>query len=151
MSRVPAHEVLPVFDLGLHDPEVIHRAQLDDTFLSSVISAMKNDTPPPGLTQQAGKLFFNNNVLYRTYNSPTGTVVTQILVPKSLQSYILAQLHDKGGHLGVTKTLAKVKERFYWQGYEVDVEEWVKRCEACQRRNSPNITPRAHNYCESSI
>ena len=42
-----AHEVLPVFDLGSHDPEVIHRAQLDDTFLSSVISAMKNGTPPP--------------------------------------------------------------------------------------------------------
>ena len=30
-----------------------------------------------------------------------------------------------------------VKTRFYWPGYETDVEKWVKCCDKCQKRNPP--------------
>ena len=43
----------------------------------------------------------------------------------------------------MSKTLANVKERYYWPGYEVDIEKWVRECQPCQRRNSPHAVTRA--------
>ena len=43
-------------------------------------------------------------------------------------------LHDhKGGgsHLGVKKTLEKVRSRFYWMNCKADINRWVKRCSPC--------------------
>ena len=30
-----------------------------------------------------------------------------------------------------------MKSRFYWPGYEADVDKWVKQCDRCQKRNPP--------------
>ena len=60
---------------------------------------------------------------------------TQILVPSSLHNTVLKQLHDYAGHFGVRKTMGKVRERFYWPGYESDVERYVRERVQCQRRN----------------
>ena len=68
---------------------------------------------------------------------------TQIVVPSVLQEAVLTQLHNSGGHFGIRKTMEKVKERFYWSGYEEDVEKWVRDCSACQRRNPPQQLPQA--------
>ena len=40
-----------------------------------------------------------------------------------------------GGHLGRDKTCQKVSERFYWKTLWTDVNEFIKRCEVCQRTN----------------
>ena len=56
-------------------------------------------------------------VLYRLWESPAGDrVVWQIVVPKKLQREVFSQLHSSlsAGHFGVTKTLSRVRERFYW-------------------------------------
>ena len=34
-------------------------------------------------------------------------------------------------------------ERFYWPGYETDIERWVRECQQCQKRNHPQPQPRA--------
>ncbi|MBJ5459456.1 hypothetical protein JGG43_23820 [Salmonella enterica subsp. enterica serovar Typhimurium] len=49
---------------------------------------------------------------------------------------VLQQMHDSpsGGRFGVTKTLAKVKERFYWLRLRGDVENWCRRCDECTSR-----------------
>ena len=39
------------------------------------------------------------------------------------------------GHLGIKKTLDVIKTRFYWPGYEGDVERWIKQCDECQKCN----------------
>ena len=51
------------------------------------------------------------------------------------------QLHNHAGHLGVHKTTAKIKERFYWPSYEQDIENWVCTCQSCQKRN-PQLVPK---------
>ena len=68
-------------------------------------------------------------------------MITQIVLPPSLRSKVLSHLHS--GHLGVTKTLEKVKERFYWPNDVDDVECLVRECVQCQRRNPPNPKPQA--------
>ncbi len=37
-----------------------------------------------------------------------------IVVPKSLRNDVLKMLHDDFGHLGIKKTLSRVKERYFW-------------------------------------
>ena len=43
----------------------------------------------------------------------------------------MRQAHDcvTSGHFGISKTLAKVKQGFYWIGCRNDVKAWCKQCE----------------------
>ena len=36
-----------------------------------------------------------------------------------------------------------MRYRFYWPGYELDVERWVRECETCQKRKNPQPRPQA--------
>ncbi|MFG1588281.1 integrase zinc binding domain-containing protein, partial [Staphylococcus aureus] len=48
------------------------------------------------------------------------------------RSEVLEELHGgiSGGHLGINKTITKVRERFYWLHLRDDVED-CKRCKVC--------------------
>ena len=43
---------------------------------------------------------------------------------------VLNEFHNEasGGHLGVTKTLEKLKQRFYWIGCQQAVANWTTNC-----------------------
>jgi hypothetical protein len=47
------------------------------------------------------------------------------------------------GHLGEDKTLARVKECFYWRGYHNDVRDWCRQCPDCAATKSANPNNRA--------
>ena len=42
--------------------------------------------------------------------------------------------HETGGHFGKDTTYEKIKGRYYWEGMYKDIEEYIKTCDACQRR-----------------
>ncbi|CEP10273.1 hypothetical protein, partial, partial [Parasitella parasitica] len=65
-------------------------------------------------------------------------------VPVGLIEQVLVHTHSKstGGHFGVDKTLAKVKEIGWWPNMHTDVEFWVKSCEGCQRFKVRNDSQR---------
>ena len=65
----------------------------------------------------------------------------QLVLPHVLVSQVLKQLHDSAtaGHLGVQKTLDKIRRRFYWVGQRQDVEDWCCRCEACVAARKPSV------------
>ena len=48
-------------------------------------------------------------------------------------------VHDNpaSGHFGNGKTLARIRQRFYWPGVHNDVDSWVSGCEVCQKRKNP--------------
>ena len=49
---------------------------------------------------------------------------------------VLHQLHDLRvvGHLGIARTIARVKTRFYWPGLSLDVARWCQKCATCAGR-----------------
>lgn len=51
----------------------------------------------------------------------------------------MEEAHDSasGGHLGVNKTLEKIRERFYWATCKHDVEDWCRSCKICVARETP--------------
>ena len=42
-----------------------------------------------------------------------------------------------------TKPLEKIRERFYWPGFEEDVKRRIQQCEQCQKRSNP---PKTHRH-----
>jgi hypothetical protein len=80
------------------------------------------------------------NVLIRYYFEPgcpleEGLSVTQIVVPKVLRRKILELAHDipASGHLGMAKTLDRIRNHFYWPGINRDVKTYVRTCDICQK------------------
>ena len=87
-----------------------------------------------------------SGVLKRRFEDEKGkAVMFQWVVPKQQRKEILHHLHGgpMGAHLGESKTLQKLKERFYWPGHTADVQEWCHSCEPCAQRKMPNPKPRA--------
>ncbi len=54
----------------------------------------------------------------------------QVLVPKSVQQYVLQTIH--GGHQGRDKCRLRAKGSVYWNGINNQIEEMVAECPACQ-------------------
>ena len=119
----------------------IKEAQAKDAYMVLVYEAVKDGKPPPGLTRQNGKIFIHKGVLCRRFKeSGDSEVCIQMLIPLEMRSTILEHLHNRAGHMGVKRTLERVRHRFYWPGY---VERWVRECETCQKRNNPQPCPQA--------
>ena len=54
-------------------------------------------------------------------------------------------LHNSisAGHLGINRTVARVKDRFDWPSLRSDVESWCKACTECQKAKNVTKKPRA--------
>ena len=110
----------------------------------------RNDPPDKEIVQKADHelkallhqwevLEIHDNLLYRKYTDvDSGREFMQMVVPPNLREEILYMLHShkSAGHLGISKTLGKLRQRFYWPGHKKDVERWCKRCKVCEAVNS---------------
>ena len=67
------------------------------------------------------------------------------IAPKGMRKEILEQCHDTktSGHLGVDKTIARVRQRFFWPGMTTDVSVFIKGCSVCNRVKKSNHYPKA--------
>ena len=81
-----------------------------------------------------------DGVLYRLWENASGDKITkQLVIPKNLRSSVLHLLHNlpTSGHMGVAKTVGRIKERFYWVNVHKDVQNWCKNCDLCASRRGP--------------
>ncbi|KRY06283.1 Retrovirus-related Pol polyprotein from transposon, partial [Trichinella patagoniensis] len=67
------------------------------------------------------------------------------VIPRQRIPEILAAVHNRqsGAHLGVAKTLAKLRQRYYWPQQREDVEDWCRACQTCAARAVPTKKPQA--------
>lgn len=78
----------------------------------------------------------DNGVLKRRWESVNGkSERLQIVVPRSKRKEILQEYHNNysGGHLGINKTIDKIRRQFYWCDLSSDVKDWIQSCEVCQK------------------
>ena len=157
MSRRPATEnvVTIVHQLEIN-PDDMSRAQLADEHLTPVIKALKEEKPlPTNSAPGLRKAFIRRGLLCRKFQlSSSSTAKTQLVIPNNMKATILQQLYDNNGHLGLRKTTESMIERFYWPGYEQEIEKWVRECQQCQQRNAPTTkTPSStrNNQSQPSI
>ena len=123
-------------------PIDIKTAQANDAKLKPLLDALADGDVIPSTHPGLKMCFIKDSLLCREFKGVHNTHI-QVILPSSLVPTVLRQLHNNGGHLGVHKTLEKVKERYYWPGYEQDVKTWTRECEQCQQRNPPQPQPQA--------
>lgn len=90
-------------------------------------------------------LVMHNRVLCRKWESVNGKDAhLQVVVPRKRVSDVLRFFHDgaSGGHLGVKRTLMKIRQRFYWINCREDVEAWCRRCTSCSSVKGPHTRSR---------
>ena len=93
--------------------DTIRQAQHADDQLKLLISALESQQTLPGsLAPGLKQAFLLDGILCRKFGAANST---QMVIPKSLKSTVLEHVHNKSGHLGVTKTMGKVKEGFTGQ------------------------------------
>ena len=132
----------------------LREAQLRDPEIKPVLEWMEEsddkptweETAPHSLAtkvycSQWESLRIFGGVLYRLWETPSGdTIIKQLVLPKALRAEVLQQLHDAptAGHLGIAKTLGRVRERFYWVQCRSDVQEWCRNCDLCAQKRGPH-------------
>jgi hypothetical protein len=57
----------------------------------------------------------------------------QLILPEQKRIEVMTFFHDMptAGHLGVEKTLEKVKESFYWPGMKDYIQDYCRQCDRC--------------------
>ena len=93
---------------------------------------------------QLERLRLRNSLVCRACEDGRKPTRYQVIVPYSLKAETMKFAHDSisGGQLGVRKTLAKIRQNYYWVGLHKDVERYVRICDVCARKKSPLKTKR---------
>lgn len=66
----------------------------------------------------------------------TGLLVDKrkrVLVPMEKKEEVLELNHDHKAHLGIWKTLERIRAKYYWPKMEEDIANHVKNCVICAR------------------
>ncbi|KAJ8932554.1 hypothetical protein NQ318_004708 [Aromia moschata] len=141
----------------LNQTKELKKSQKKDSDLKLIRNWLKNGVRPTwqevsrygttikGYWAQWSSLCLRDGLLHRKWESPDGvSAVYQLVLPKARIHQVLEELHSSpsGGHFGVTRTLARVRDRFYWVNCRRDVEEWCKRCDLCSAKKGPNTRSR---------
>ena len=124
--------------------------QLEDTACATLLEWIRSDTFPPwadfkSLCPELRFLWHHKNnlsadtngVIWRKRSSADQQL--QLLIPKAGRQELFVAYHASlfGGHLGRTRTLARLSHRFYWSGMADDVGDWLRQCNICMKRKSP--------------
>ena len=86
------------------------------------------------------QLEVHERLLSRRWESDDGRLIRwQLVLPEKDRKDVVNELHGgtAGGHLGLRKTLAKVKWRYFWPGMTADVRSPAKRTVAAVQRGCP--------------
>ena len=131
----------------------LKEAQKQDPVLSKLILFKSENRCRPEFSEWAGdpmlcrfwyqydRLFLRDNILMRSVRKDSPIPRYAVVVPESFVPEVLRGIHDSpfAGHLGVTRTLDRIRERFYWPGMRESVEPHIRECSACaQGKDAPN-------------
>lgn len=128
----------------------VQREQASDGVIKYVVELWRSGRCPgdgdgPEVKQlfKVSKDFVYKNGILCVKAPVKGGKGLQVVLPRSLVVRVLQSAHDQAGHFAVERTLAAVRQRFYWGAMFNDTKRWVQSCEECQSRRSPVASPRA--------
>ena len=138
--------------LEAKSPEAPRVGQRNDPEIKFVIQWLESSQTRPALDEiphlgpiskhywsQWERLKLVSGVLYREWFETKGDFKTlQLVLPQEWHEEVLNMLQDNicTGHLGITRTIARVRRRFYWVGFKQDVNK-CNSCQVCQARKMP--------------
>ena len=150
LSRGPVgcpetEEEIPMLLIGQlpSDSFDIRTAQGQTNWCKDVIAGLDGSRK---LTRKTRKLINNfvlkKGVLFRRFIS-RGCIFDRLCVPPCLIEQILLSCHDDitAGHLGTTRTVSKIRQRYFWPGMNKQIISYVLSCIDCQTKKKPLNKP----------
>lgn len=144
--------------ITMKTPQDLRNGQLNDPTIRVVLGWKESDhkpkwdeishlgSEPKHYWSQWDRLKLINGVLYREwYETQGGPSTLQFVLPEVWRAEIMTLLHDNicSGHMGIHRTIARVRARFYWVGFKEDIVTKCNTCHACQARNMPTKPTKA--------
>lgn len=113
------------------DVKNIKKLQRKDTFYSLILEALEGKNVPIKMKRKSRQFCIQNDILYYKKFSPSKT---QTLISESITEYILKSYHESptGGHTGISRTLHKFQNKYYWPSILKDTTDFIKSCHECQ-------------------
>ncbi|WKA08976.1 hypothetical protein VitviT2T_026656 [Vitis vinifera] len=98
----------------------IREASKSDSYVQ-LLGKKAGDPPHGNLTWRDGLLLYKGKVV--------------VPADHSLRAKLLYEVHDSkvGGHSGILRTYRRLQQQFYWPKIHKVVQEYVQKCEVCQR------------------
>jgi hypothetical protein len=133
-AEIPMLLCQPAF-LSLPGSLNISQLQQDSNWWRKIIEGLKNPNPDCSTRRETRNFLLINDVLYHRVVF-RGRASQQLCVPPELVNQVLLACHDDitAGHLGVSKTLFKVNQRFFWPKRTKEVAQYVRSCIECQSK-----------------
>lgn len=108
--------------------EKFRQAVLDDGCLETVKSFVLSSWPPhKSLPEEVKPFYFIREEL--SVVDDLLLRADRLVVPSSLTAQIISTAHET--HPGITRTKARLRERFWWPRMDKEVETAVKNCHIC--------------------
>ena len=134
----------------------LHQAQHSDGCLQKIINWITTEVEPEqkelALSSQTVKylylhrsqLVYENELLYYRWSDDLGDKLL-FVVPESLKEEVMSMNHNLPltGHMGIAKTVARIKKSFIWYGLSRDVELFVKSCSTYNKDKRATVKPKA--------
>jgi len=119
------------------DSDNIKNEQAKDKFCSDIIKAIiepNNKNIPKNIKRKTRRFTLLNAILYYKQFTPPKNFVPILVIPKSLINNILKSYHESptGGHTGITRTIHKIQNKYYWENLVKDTTNFIKTCHKCQ-------------------
>lgn len=92
--------------------------------------------------------FLKQDMLYKR-SKISGELIDILVVPENIINEIIMEFHDNarnGAHLGIHKTLGRIRSRIWCRRLAKHVERYVKSCQKCQEVKGENRLPIGELY-----
>ena len=135
------------------------QAQANDPSMSWILDRKKKGIGRPDWSAMSSKssveksywrmwnqLELRHDVPCRRWESDQGDEIEwHTVLPESLRKEAIEELHggQSSGHLGMKKTRAKARMRFYWVEMDADIRAVVRKCSVCAQRKTPTNRKKA--------
>ena len=141
------------------DPIQLRSAQESDPDIAPLVKALNEGQNRPKwqnisagsvrlktLWRQWDRLQVIGGVMYRKwYEENSENYHWQCIVPNSKHREVLWHFHDTptAGHMGVARTLEKIRRNFYWTCLKGDVRKYCQQCDQCASKKPPQKKEKA--------
>ncbi|CAG6016244.1 unnamed protein product [Menidia menidia] len=122
----------------LSDRSHMRQLQMDDPVTGPLLRDIESDSSVQIDSECQEQYTVYDSLLYCRDRKPVCSLhplkELKLFAPTSLRGTMLRYYHDHptAGHLGVSKTLMRLRHRFFWPGMAGDVKRYVTSCSVCQ-------------------
>src|SRR5579883_1396784 len=117
---------------------------LTDYLETSTYPQYFNSEQKSKMKRQAQQYLVRNGILYKRNRQNSEQPLR--VISNTEKDIILYNMHSDplAGHFAIKGTVRRILERYYWPTVGEDVKNYIRKCDACQRRGKPQVNEPLH-------